>query len=113
MCRHVGGSKGIPGKNIRNLGKHPLLAYSIASALASSTVTRLIVSTDDAEIAEVAQRYGAEVPFTRPAELATDAAQDYPLFEHALAWLKANEGLYRTSSCSAASDIAAASERSD
>ena len=86
-----GGSKGIPGKNIRNFGKHPLLAYSIASALASSTVTRLIVSTDDAEIAEVARRYGAEVPFTRPAELATDDAQDYPLFEHALAWLKANE----------------------
>lgn len=86
-----GGSKGIPGKNIRDFGKHPLIAYSIASALAASTVTRLIVSTDDAEIAEVARRYGAEVPFTRPAELATDDAQDYPLFKHALAWLKATE----------------------
>ena len=86
-----GGSKGIPGKNIRNFGFHPLIAYSIASALASSSVTRLIVSTDDAEIAEVAQRYGAEVPFTRPAELATDDAQDFSLFEHALAWLKTHE----------------------
>lgn len=86
-----GGSKGIPGKNIRHFGAHPLIAYSIAAALASSTVTRLIVSTDDAEIAEVAERYGAEVPFRRPAALATDDAQDFPLFVHALAWLKANE----------------------
>ena len=86
-----GGSKGIPGKNIRSFGAHPLIAYSIASALASSTVTRLIVSTDDAEIAEIAEKYGAGVPFRRPAELATDDAQDFPLFEHALDWLKANE----------------------
>ena len=86
-----GGSKGIPGKNIRNLSGHPLIAYSIASALASSSVTRLIISTDDDEIAEVARVYGAEVPFMRPNELATDDAQDFPLFEHALAWLKNNE----------------------
>lgn len=86
-----GGSKGIPGKNIRLFGKHPLIAYSIASGFASSAVTRLIVSTDDAEIAEVARNFGAEVPFMRPAALATDAAQDFPLFAHALAWLKANE----------------------
>ncbi len=86
-----GGSKGIPGKNIRYFGKHPLIAYSIASALATSAVTRLVVSTDDAEIAEVAQQYGAEVPFTRPAALATDDAQDFPLFEHALAWLRTHE----------------------
>ena len=86
-----GGSKGIPGKNIRNLGGHPLIAYSIASALASASVTRLIISTDDEEIAEVARGYGAEVPFMRPDELATDDAQDFPLFAHALAWLKSNE----------------------
>lgn len=86
-----GGSKGIPGKNVRRFGGHPLIAYSIASGLASSAVTRLIVSTDDAKIAEVARNYGAEVPFMRPAELATDDAQDFPLFEHALTWLKANE----------------------
>lgn len=86
-----GGSKGIPGKNIRLFGGHPLIAYSIASGLASSAVTRLIVSTDAAEIAEVARNYGAEVPFMRPAALATDAAQDFPLFAHALDWLKVNE----------------------
>lgn len=86
-----GGSKGIPGKNIRNLGGYPLIAYSIASALASESITRLIISTDDDEIAEVAKVYGAEVPFMRPDELATDDAQDFPLFEHALAWLKSNE----------------------
>ncbi|RKU12489.1 acylneuraminate cytidylyltransferase family protein [Candidatus Poribacteria bacterium] len=86
-----GGSKGIPGKNIRNLGGYPLIAYSIASALASESITRLIISTDDDEIAEVARIYGAEVPFMRPDELATDDAQDFPLFEHALAWLKSNE----------------------
>ncbi len=86
-----GGSKGIPGKNIRNLGGHPLIAYSIASAHASATITRLIISTDDAEIAEVAKVYGAEVPFVRPDALATDDAPDYPLFEHALTWFKSNE----------------------
>ena len=83
-----GGSKGIPGKNIRNLGGHPLIAYSITSALVSTSVTRLIISTDDDEIAEVARVYGAEVPFMRPDELATDDAQDFPLFEHALTWLE-------------------------
>ena len=86
-----GGSKGIPGKNIRNLGGHPLIAYSITSALVSTSVTRLIISTDDDEIAEVARVYGAEVPFMRPDELATDDAQDFPLFEHALTWLENNE----------------------
>ena len=86
-----GGSKGIPRKNIRNLGGYPLIAYSIAAAFASSAVTRVIVSTDDPEIAEVSQKYGAEVPFTRPAALATDDAQDFPLFEHALAWLKTRQ----------------------
>ncbi len=86
-----GGSKGIPGKNIRNLGGYPLIAYSIASALASESVTRLIISTDDEEIAEVARIYGAEVPFMRPDALATDDAPDFPLFDHALTWLKSNE----------------------
>ena len=86
-----GGSKGIPGKNIRKLGGHPLIAYSITSGLAAASVTRLIISTDDDEIAEVAKDYGAEVPFMRPDELATDDMQDYPLFEHALTWLKNSE----------------------
>ncbi len=86
-----GGSKGIPGKNIRKLGGHPLIAYSITSGLAAGSVTRLIISTDDDEIAAVAKAYGAEVPFMRPGELATDDAQDFPLFEHALTWLKDSE----------------------
>lgn len=86
-----GGSKGIPRKNIRNFAGHPLIAYSIAAALQSQRVTRVIVSTDDAEIAEVARAYGAEVPFLRPAELAQDSTLDLPVFQHALAWLTANE----------------------
>lgn len=86
-----GGSKGIPRKNIRNFAGHPLIAYSIAAALQSRRVSRVIVSTDDAEIAEVACAYGAEVPFLRPAELAQDSTLDLPVFQHALAWLTANE----------------------
>lgn len=86
-----GGSKGVHRKNLRLIGDHPLVSYSIASGLASSMVTRLIVSTDDEEIAEVSQKYGAEIPFLRPAELATDDAVDYSLFKHALEWLKTNE----------------------
>lgn len=87
-----GGSKGLPRKNLRSLKGHPLVAYSIASGLAARSVTRVIMSTDDEEIAEVAKHYGAEVPFLRPAELAHDDTPDFPLFDHALGWLKANEG---------------------
>lgn len=87
-----GGSKGLPGKNLRLLGRHPLVAYSIASGLAAKTVTRVIVSTDDEEIAEVGTQYGAEVPFLRPQELAEDHSPDFPLFEHALNWLETHEG---------------------
>ncbi len=64
-----GGSKGIPRKNIRNFAGYPLIAYSIQAALNSKYVTRIIVSTDDEEIAAVARQYGAEVPFLRPAKL--------------------------------------------
>ncbi len=87
-----GGSKSIPRKNIRPFAGHPLIAWSIAAAQAAETVTRIIVSTDDAEIAAAARRYGAEVPFIRPAELAQDETPDLPVFEHALRWLDANEG---------------------
>jgi len=89
-----GGSKGIPRKNIALLGGHPLIAYSIVSGLTAAAVTRLIVSTDDDEIASVSQTYGAEVPFRRPAKLATDDALDFPVIEHALRWLEKNE-VYR------------------
>jgi N-acylneuraminate cytidylyltransferase len=86
-----GGSKGIPRKNIRSFAGLPLIAWSIAAAKQSRLVTRVVVSTDDEEIAEVARRLGAEVPFLRPSELAQDLSVDYPLFEHALTWFKENE----------------------
>lgn len=82
-----GGSKGIPRKNIREFAGYPLIAYSIAAGLQADTITRVIVSTDDSEIAEVARVFGAEVPFLRPAELAQDDTLDLPVFEHALNWL--------------------------
>jgi N-acylneuraminate cytidylyltransferase len=86
-----GGSKSIPRKNIRPLAGHPLIAYSIAAGLAASSVTRLIVSTDDEEIAGVARKYGAEVPFLRPAEHSQDNTTDLPVFRHALEWLQEHE----------------------
>jgi YrbI family 3-deoxy-D-manno-octulosonate 8-phosphate phosphatase len=86
-----GGSKGIPRKNIREFAGHPLVAYSIAAGLEAESVTRLIVSTDDPEIAEVACRCGAEVPFTRPVAFATDDAPDLTAVQHALEWLEINQ----------------------
>ena len=86
-----GGSKTVPRKNIRTLAGHPLLAYSIAAALQSNLIGRVIVSTDDEEIAAIAKQYGAEVPFMRPAALALDETTDYPVFKHALDWLNEHE----------------------
>lgn len=86
-----GGSKSIPRKNIRLLAGHPLIAYSIAAGLAAKSVTRLIVSTDDQEIAEISRSYGAETPFLRPAECAQDDTPDLPVFHHALHWLDEQE----------------------
>lgn len=87
-----GGSKGIPRKNIRSFAGYPLIAWSIAAARQSALATRVIVSTDDEEIAAVAREFGAEVPFLRPSELAQDDTTDLPVFEHALKWLEENEG---------------------
>jgi len=86
-----GGSKGIPCKNIRPFAGYPLIAYSIAAGLKAEMVTRVVVSTDDERIAEVARQYGAETPFLRPAELAQDHTADLPVFQHALAWLAEHE----------------------
>ena len=86
-----GGSKGIPRKNIKLFAGYPLIAYSIAAGLQSELTTRVIVSTDDEEIAEVARKWGAETPFLRPAEYAADNTLDLPVFQHALRWLKENE----------------------
>lgn len=87
-----GGSKGIPRKNINLFAGYPLISYSIAAGAQAQSVTRVIVSTDDEEIAAVARQWGAETPFLRPAELAQDSTTDLPVFQHALHWLKDHEG---------------------
>ncbi len=89
-----GGSKGIPRKNVRNFAGYPLITWSIAAAKQSRLVTRVIVSTDDEEIASVAREFGAETPFLRPAKFAEDNTTDLPVFEHALAWLAEHENYH-------------------
>jgi CMP-N-acetylneuraminic acid synthetase len=86
-----GGSKGLPGKNIKPFFGTPLISWSIKSALESEMVTRVVVSTDDPEIAEISRSAGAEIPFLRPAQLAQDETTDLPVFQHALNWLDKNE----------------------
>ena len=87
-----GGSKGIPGKNIKPLLGKPLIAYTIEAAKASGVFDRIILSTDDEAIARVARAYGCEVPFLRPSELAQDATPHLPVMQHAVSWLKDNNG---------------------
>jgi YrbI family 3-deoxy-D-manno-octulosonate 8-phosphate phosphatase len=89
-----GGSKGIPRKNIHLFAGYPLIAYSIAAGLQAETVTRVLVTTDDEQIAEVARHHGAETPFLRPAELAGDRTLDLPVFHHALTWLAEHESYH-------------------
>ena len=79
-----GGSKSVPRKNLCLLGGKPLIAYTILVAREAKSLDRVIVSTDDPEIAEAARAYGAEVPFLRPAEIAGDDTPDLPVFQHAL-----------------------------
>jgi CMP-N,N'-diacetyllegionaminic acid synthase len=86
-----GGSKGIPRKNIKLLAGKPLIAYTIEQALQSQYIDRTIVSTDDTEIAGVAQQYGAEVPFMRPADLAGDHVTTIDVLLHAVQWLEEQE----------------------
>jgi CMP-N,N'-diacetyllegionaminic acid synthase len=82
-----GGSKRVPGKNIREFGNHPLIAYTIAAALDSGVFADTIVSTDDERTAEIAQQYGAEVPFLRPATMARDSSPDIEWVEFTLSEL--------------------------
>lgn len=84
-----GGSRGVPGKNIRQLDGHPLLAYTIAVARSCPWIDRVIVSTDSEAVADVARRYGAEIPFMRPAALAGDTAAKVPVLQHAVRSLEA------------------------
>jgi CMP-N,N'-diacetyllegionaminic acid synthase len=81
------GSKGLPGKNTRLLCGKPLIVWTIEKALRSRHLDRVVVTTDSEEIAAIAREAGAEVPFTRPAELATDTANSYDVIRHALAYL--------------------------
>src|SRR5688572_13134281 len=83
------GSKRVPGKNIRALAGHPMLAYAIAPALESGVFSSVIVSTDSEEIAAVARHYGAEVPFLRPAAMASDTSPDIEWLEYTIGELSA------------------------
>ncbi len=83
-----GGSKGVPNKNLRQIGGLSLVGFKARSARKTSTCTRLIISSDSPEIQEEARRHGAEVPFTRPAELATDTARTPDVIAHAMEWLE-------------------------
>jgi CMP-N-acetylneuraminic acid synthetase len=88
-----GGSKGIPHKNILDLGGFPLIAYSIVAAKLSKSINRVIVSTDSRKIAEVALKYGAEVPFLRPKKYAGPKSTDLEFVQHALKWFQKKEKL--------------------
>lgn len=81
-------SKGVPNKNIRELSGHPILAYSIMAARNSQYIERVIVSTDSQEYIDIATYYGAQAPFLRPAELASDKATDADVMLHLLNWYK-------------------------
>ena len=87
-----GGSKGVPRKNIKPLLGKPLVCWTIEEAKKSKLLTRIIVSTDNKEIAHVAKKSGAEVPFMRPKKISGDFATDIEFLEHALNWLKRKEG---------------------
>ena len=89
-----GGSKGILRKNVRMVGGSPLIAWTVGHALESAVLDRVICTTDDEEIADLALLYGAEVPFRRPVELATDTARSSQAVRHCLEWLADNEGYY-------------------
>lgn len=99
MIRHVlgliparGGSKGIPRKNIRLLAERPLLTYTAEAALRAKSLQRVILSTDDKEIAAIASQSGVGVPFLRPVEYARDESSSIAVIHHALDWLSMNEG---------------------
>lgn len=87
-----GGSKGLPGKNIRLLDEIPLIAHTIKAAQESKYITRIIVATDSHEIAATARKFGAETPFVRPAEVSTDTSHAFAIYKYSAQWLLENEG---------------------
>lgn len=114
-----GGSKGVPRKNLRPVAGRPLIAWTLDAAKASRTLTQVMVSTDDPEIAMVARGMGVDVPFLRPAELSGDLSPHLDVVLHALDWLEAHRGatfeyvclLQPTSPLRSGQDIDAAVER--
>ncbi|MDN0075826.1 pseudaminic acid cytidylyltransferase [Crenobacter sp. SG2303] len=94
-----GGSKRIPRKNIKTFCGKPMIAWSIEAALKSGCFDQVIVSTDDAEIAEVARRYGAAVPFMRPAELSDDHTGTIPVIRHAIEWVNTHDQMVEHACC--------------
>ena len=86
-----GGSKGVRRKNIRTIAGRPLIAFAIEQARSCGVVDRVIVSTDDTEIAQLAREYGAEIPFMRPADLARDDSAKWPVFQHLISTVEAQE----------------------
>lgn len=87
-----GGSKGVPRKNLRRIGGQSLIGFKAVSALRSRSCARVILSSEDGEIQEEGRRLGIEVPFTRPAELASDTASSAAVVLHAMRWIEENEG---------------------
>ena len=83
-----GGSKGLPGKNIMPLAGKPVIAWSIEQALNSRCIDKVLVSTDSREIASIARKYGAEVPFLRPKALAADTSSTFDVISHAVDFLR-------------------------
>lgn len=94
-----GGSKRIPGKNIRSFAGKPIIAYSIEAAIQSGVVDRVIVSTDDEAIARAAGEYGAQTPFNRPANLSDDITPTVPVIKHAIEWVQQNWGAVSAVCC--------------
>ena len=94
-----GGSKRIPRKNIKEFCGKPMIAWSIEAAKASDCFDRIIVSTDDEEVAEVAKSYDAEVPFMRPPELSDDYTGTIPVINHAVDWVDQNAGPVNFACC--------------
>ena len=86
-----GGSKGVPRKNIKLLGGYPLIAYAICASKLTKAIKRTIVSTDSEEFADIARRYGAEVPFLRPEEISQDTSTDLEVTLHMIGWFRDNE----------------------
>jgi CMP-N,N'-diacetyllegionaminic acid synthase len=87
-----GGSKGVPKKNIKEIGGFPMIAYSVIAGQLVENMERCIVSTDSQEIADIAKNYGADIPFLRPSEFATDSSNDIEFIKHAIDWFEKNEG---------------------